>query len=120
MWLEIIGILASFFIFLLLSVVPCWGHAPASVTYNAFQFPDGLEPKVDGEFKDWSIVGRSYRITSGGLHDLVGGSQPNDEDFHAELLVGWSKAQNRLYFAAQVREHYFKICEISCTQWALQ
>ena len=108
-WLERIGILAGLFIFLLLGVVPCWGHAPASVTYKAFQFPDGLEPEVDGEFEDWSIVGRSYRITSGDLHDLVGGSQPNDEDFYAELMVGWSKAQNRLYFAAQVRDDIHQI-----------
>ena len=108
-WLGRTGILSGLFIFLLLGVAPCWGHAPAFVTYKAFQFPDGLEPEVDGEFEDWSIVGRSYRITSADLHDLVGGSQPDDEDFYAELIVGWSKAQNRLYFAAQVRDDIHQI-----------
>ncbi len=107
--LERIGILVGLFIFLLMGVAPCWGHAPESVTYKAFQFPDGLEPEVDGTFEDWSIVGRSYRVTSSDLHDLVGGSQPNDEDFYAELMVGWSRAQNRLYFAAQVHDDIHQI-----------
>ena len=108
-WLEIIGILAGYFIFLLLGVAPCWGHAPESVTYKAFQFPDGLEPEIDGEFEDWSVVGPAYRIVSDDLRDLVGGSQPNDEDFCAKLMVGWSKTRNRLYFAAEVRDDIHQI-----------
>ena len=108
-WSGRIGILAGLFIFLLMGFIPCWGHAPESVTYKAFQFPDGLEPEVDGAFEDWSIVGRSYRITSGDLHDLVGDSQPNNEDFYAELMVGWSRARNRLYFAAQVHDDIHQI-----------
>ena len=101
--------MAGLFIFLLMSFAPCWGHAPESVTYKAFQFPVGLEPELDGAFEDWSIVGRSYLITSGDLSDLVGDSQPNDEDFYAELMVGWSRERNRLYFAAQVHDDIHQI-----------
>ena len=108
-WLEIISILAGSFIFLLFCFAPCWGHAPESVTYKAFQFPDGLEPEIDGEFEDWSIVDPMYQIVSSDLRDLVGGSQPNDEDFYAELMVGWSKTQNRLYFAAEVHDDIHQI-----------
>ncbi|MGB1891802.1 MAG: hypothetical protein ACPHSD_09060 [Candidatus Latescibacterota bacterium] len=101
--------MAGLLIFLLLSTVPCWAHAPEAVPFKAFQFPVGLEPVIDGEFEDWSLVGQAYRISSNDLHDLVGSSQPNDEDFYADLMVGWSATQNRLYFAAQVRDDIHQI-----------
>ena len=101
--------MAGLLIFLLLSAVPCWAHAPEAVSFKAFQFPDGLEPVIDGELEDWSLVGQAYRISSNDLHDLVGGSQPNDEDFYADLMVGWSATQNRLYFAAEVRDDIHQI-----------
>ena len=101
--------MAGLLIFLLLSTVPCWAHEPEAVPFMAFQFPDGLEPVIDGELEDWSLVGQAYRISSNDLHDLVGGSQPNDEDFYADLMVGWSATQNRLYFAAEVRDDIHQI-----------
>jgi hypothetical protein len=95
--------LAGLLICLLLGTVPCWAHAPDAVPFKAFQFPDGLEPVIDGEFEDWSLVGQAYRISSNDLHDVVGGNQPNDEDFHADLMVGWSATESLIFRGSSAR-----------------
>ncbi len=89
--------------------VPSWAHAPSGEVFKAFQFPAGFEPAVDGQLDDWRLVGDAYRITSDDLHDLIGGSQTDVEDFSATLFVGWSKEQNRLYIAAQVSDDIHQI-----------
>lgn len=89
---------------------PAWGHYPEGVAYRAFQFPDHLVPVIDGDLTDWKVVGDSYTILTGQFHDLVAEAEASDsDDFAVRLMVGWNKAENRLYIAAQVRDDIHQI-----------
>ena len=89
---------------------PALGHYPEGVAYRAFQFPDHLVPAIDGDLTDWEVVGDSYTILTGQFHDLVAEAEASDlDDFAARLMVGWNKAENRLYIAAQVRDDIHQI-----------
>ena len=90
---------------------PALGHYPEGTAYRAFQFPDHLIPVIDGDLKDWEVVGDSYVISTGQFHDLINpevGASDLD-DFAARLMVGWNKAENKLYIAAQVRDDIHQI-----------
>ena len=89
---------------------PIWGHSPEGVAYRAFQFPDHLVPAIDGDLTDWEVVDGSYAILTGRFHDLVAKAEASDsDDFAVRLMVGWNKAENRLYIAAQVRDDIHQI-----------
>ena len=89
---------------------PALGHYPEGVAYRAFQFPDHLVPAIDGDLTDWEVVGDSYTILTGQFHDLVAEAEASDsDDFAARLMVGWNKAENRLYIAAQVHDDIHQI-----------
>lgn len=89
---------------------PALGHYPEGVAYRAFQFPDHLVPAIDGDLTDWEVVGDSYTILTGQFHDLVAEAEASDsDDFAARLMVGWNKAENKLYIAAQVRDDIHQI-----------
>ena len=92
-------------------VKPALGHYPEGVTYRAFQFPDHLVPAIDGDLTDWEVVGDSYTISTGQFHDLISPEVEagDSDDFAARLMVGWNKAENRLYIAAQVRDDIHQI-----------
>ena len=80
------------------------------MAYRAFQFPDYLVPTIDGDLRDWEVVGDSYVILTGQFHDLVAETEASDsDDFAVRLMVGWNKAENRLYIAAQVRDDIHQI-----------
>ena len=87
------------------------GHYPEGVAYRAFQFPDHLVPVIDGDLRDWEVVGGSYAILTGQFHDLISPEveASDSDDFSARLMVGWNKAANRLYIAAQVRDDIHQI-----------
>ena len=87
------------------------GHYPEGVAYRAFQFPDHLVPTIDGDLRDWEVVGDSYAILTGQFHDLISPKVKASDsgDFSARLMVGWNKAMNRLYIAAQVRDDIHQI-----------
>ena len=93
------------------SAKPALGHYPAGVAYRAFQFPDHLVPVIDGDLKDWEVVGDSYVILTDQFHDLISPEvEASDSgDFATRLMVGWNKAENRLYIAAQVRDDIHQI-----------
>ena len=93
------------------SAKPVLGHYPEGVGYRAFQFPDHLTPIIDGDLKDWEVVGDSYTILTGQLHDLINPEveASDSDDFAARLMVGWNKAENKLYIAAQVRDDIHQI-----------
>ena len=89
---------------------PVQGHQPEGETYKAFQFPDLLLPTIDGDLSDWALVGDSYVIQTGQLHDLITSEAGvSSDDFAVRLMVGWNKAANRLYIAAQVRDDIHQI-----------
>ena len=90
---------------------PALGHYPEGTAYRAFQFPDHLVPAIDGDLRDWKIVGDSYVILTGQFHDLISPEveASDSDDFAARLMVGWNKAENKLYIAAQVRDDIHQI-----------
>ncbi len=90
---------------------PAQGHYPEGVAYKAFQFPDPLVPAIDGDLTDWEVVGDSYTILTGQFHDLINPEveASDSDDFAVRLMVGWNKAENRLYIAAQVRDDIHQI-----------
>ena len=90
---------------------PALGHYPEGTAYRAFQFPDHLVPAIDGDLTDWEVVGDSYAILTGQFHDLISPEveASDSDDFAARLMVGWNKAENRLYVAAQVRDDMHQI-----------
>ena len=106
----------SFFLALVLQIIvgsakSAMGHYPEGVIYRAFQFPDHLMPVIDGDLRDWEVVGASYTILTGQFHDLISPEieASDSDDFSARLMVGWNKAVNRLYIAAQVRDDIHQI-----------
>ncbi len=93
------------------SAKPVLSHYPEGVSYRAFQFPDHLVPVIDGDLKDWEVVGDSYAILTGQFHDLINPEveASDSDDFSTRLMVGWNKAENKLYIAAQVRDDIHQI-----------
>jgi len=93
------------------SAKPVLGHYPEGVGYRAFQFPDHLVPVIDGDLKDWEVVDDYYAISTGQFHDLINPEveASDSDDFAARLMVGWNKAENKLYIAAQVRDDIHQI-----------
>ena len=39
-----------------------FAHAPEGVVHQAFQWPAGTEPTLDGDLSEWEIVPDDYRI----------------------------------------------------------
>jgi hypothetical protein len=86
-------------------------HLPSETFYKAFQFPDRLVPVIDGDLGDWKVVEQSYIITTEDFFDLV---RPEDDeldpvDFSVRLMVGWTKTENKLFFAAQVNDDMHQV-----------
>ena len=86
-----------------------WSHVPTGVIHKAFQFPDDLMPVIDGDLSDWELVDPSYVIFDEGFVDLVNGAEPDLADFSVRLMVGWNRAENKLFFAAQVADDIHQI-----------
>jgi hypothetical protein len=108
LWLFFLGLALQITVGL---AKPALGHYPEGVAYRAFQFPDHLVPAIDGDLTDWEVVGDSYAILTGQFHDLISPEveASDSDDFAARLMVGWNKAENRLYIAAQVRDDIHQI-----------
>jgi hypothetical protein len=108
-WRKSIYLAALFGALTLFVAVPSHSHLPDGRVFEAFQFPSGLAPQIDGDLSDWALVGDSYIITTGQLRDLVGGVEVDPADFTLRMMVGWAKEQNRLYIAAEVRDDLHQI-----------
>ena len=85
------------------------GHLPDGKIYRAFQFPDHLTPVVDGDLNDWALVDESYVIFTESFRDLVNEEEVDPGDFSVRLMIGWNKAQNKLFAAAQVVDDIHQI-----------
>jgi hypothetical protein len=63
-----------------------------------FQFPAGLEPTLDGELDDWSIVPEVYYARAENMFNQYGA--PLDlSDFNSFTVWGYSLATNKAYLA---------------------
>lgn len=87
------------------------GHLPDGKIYRAFQFPDHLTPVIDGDLNDWTLVDESYVIFTESFHNLIDEEEAevDPEDFSVRLMIGWNKAQNKLFVAAQVVDDIHQI-----------
>jgi len=85
------------------------GHLPADKVYRAFQFPDHLIPTVDGDLTDWELVDESYKISAHDFRDLVDGEEANLADFSVHLMIGWNRAENKLFVGARVADDIHQI-----------
>ena len=91
------------------------GHLPPGEIFKAFHFPDRLVPVIDGDLSDWDVVDESCVISTEDFHDLVHDAEPDPDDFSVRLMVGWNKAENKLYVAAQVRDDLHQIDRLAGT-----
>ena len=83
-------------------------HPPAGHVTSAFQFPQGMEPVIDGHLEDWALLG-SPTLTTSDFVDLVNGATPDDGDLAIQAWLGWSPETGRLYVAAEVRDDIHQI-----------
>lgn len=84
-----------------------WAHkGPMN---NAFQWPAGLEPTLDGDLSEWEIIPEDYFITTAQHYEIVIGlgANYNESDLALREVVSWSAATNRLYFAQRRFDDYY-------------
>lgn len=84
-------------------------HYPEGVTFLAFQWPEGYEPVIDGDLREWDVVPEKYiqrtRDFREILYDLI-----DLYDFDIKRsIVSYSGPQNRLYFASEVFDDVHQI-----------
>ena len=68
--------------------------------YKIYQFPDNGLPVLDGNLDEWNNIPRDYVIDTSHIFDSVRGNGFNipPEDLQVEVIVGWNKTTNRIYF----------------------
>lgn len=91
------------------SVVLCQAHVPAGTVYPAFQWPEDLEPVMDGDLSEWDLIPDRYVLkmehfflrpsASRARYDIA--IDPSNFSV-IRCIVGWNQHHNRLYFAAEV------------------
>jgi len=78
------------------------------VTYQVFQFPADMIPRIDGDTDDWAMVPESYVIGTDQLTDDTGKyPQPDPKTLSVRVRVGWVKGLNRLYFLYEATDDYW-------------
>lgn len=83
-----------------------FAHFPEGVTYLAYQFPAGKEPKIDAGINDWSVVGPAYTINTEDIYEQLAGMGKNGSGVNlADLTImcklGWSPGKNSMYWAVR-------------------
>jgi len=78
---------------------PLAGFDRPEVTFQVFQFPANMIPRIDGDAADWAMVPESYVV---GTDQLVDDNKryptPDPKNLDVRIKVGWVKGLNRLYF----------------------
>ena len=88
-------------------VAPATAHVPEGAVRTAFQWPAGLEPTLDGDLSEWSIVPEDYLI-SFAEHTEFNGEKPADfGDLNFRSIVGWSESTNSLYFMMERFDDFY-------------
>ena len=85
------------------------GHSPVGGGFRAFQFPDHLQPIVDGNLDDWELVDEAYQVSGLDFRDLVDEKEMDTDDFSIRLMVGWNRVENKLFFGARVTDDIHQI-----------
>jgi len=95
------------------ALAACAGAPPAAPggdgpAFRVFQFPADAIPRIDGDTRDWDMVGRDYAITTAALAaDDGSGRKPDPKSLDVTVRVGWVKGLNRLYFLYEARDDYW-------------
>ena len=92
----------------LLGATAASGHLPEGREISAFQFPEGMTPRVDGLLGDWAEAGPATLRTDDFV-DLVGEAPVDLDDLEILVWIGWSPHTNRLYLAARVRDDIHQV-----------
>ena len=82
-------------------------HAPEGVVHQAFQWPAGTEPTLDGDLSEWAIVPDDYRIPFSICLDGEGNPPTDFSDLNSEVIVGWSESENKLYVMDQRFDDFY-------------
>jgi len=78
------------------------------VTFQVFQFPADMIPRIDGDTSDWAMVPDSYVIRTYQLVDDNGKyTVPDPNTLDVSVRVGWVKGINKLYFLYEAFDDYW-------------
>jgi hypothetical protein len=96
-------------LFIALLSIPATALERQDVTFQVFQFPASMKPRIDGNPDDWSIVPDSYAITMSEFMDTEQGHGMNHDPkkMDVKIKVGWVKGENRLYFLYEAYKGYW-------------
>lgn len=64
---------------------------------------------MDGDLDDWELVDGSYQVSGLDFRDLVDEKKMNAGDFSIRLMVGWNRAENKLFVGARVTDDIHQI-----------
>jgi len=79
-------------------VASAWAHVPEGQALTAFQWPAGLEPTLDGDLSEWSIVPEDYEVTFDQMTEFNGERPADFSNLNFRAIVSYSVDTNRLYF----------------------
>jgi hypothetical protein len=75
-------------------------HAPG-LEFTAFQFPPGLEPTLDGDASEWSIIPEDYVIPYSAHTDGEGQAPTDFGEINFNAIVGWAPGTNKIYWLSE-------------------
>jgi hypothetical protein len=85
-----------------------WALNRPEVTFQVFQFPADMIPRIDGDPADWAMVPDAYAIGTDQLVDDNGKyAKPDPNNLDVRVRVGWVKGMNRLYFLYEAFDDYW-------------
>ena len=89
--------------------LPRYQTAREGKIFKVFQFPRDQMPRIDGNTDDWLMVPDDYIYDTGQLNDTEDGmgTAIDPADLDVEVIVGWVKGLNRLYFLYKAYDDYW-------------
>ncbi len=105
-FIKILSILA------LISFKLVFGLERQDTTFQVFQFPPNMIPRIDGDISDWDMVPASYIIDTQQLVDDNGKyPKPDPSTLDIKVKVGWVKGMNKLYFLYEAYDDYWDFAQ---------
>jgi hypothetical protein len=91
-----------------LVAAPVMAHVPEGVVWNAFQWPPGAAPTLDGDLSEWDLVPEDYHIGMDDQHlDSEGNADYDFADLNMDIIIGYSADTDMLYFMMErFDDHY--------------
>ncbi len=89
--------------------MPLAGHERAGAIWSAGEIPDHALPVIDGDLREWALLGFEGVLTEDDFVDLVHGRAPSPADLGIRLQIGWSRSTNSLYLGASVYDDVHQV-----------